>query len=78
MGRSRYKDWIKYLQFKISYHRCISLLFQGQQAEELQKMGERVAFYHGACDHLQEARKYLSSKQVCALISHRFAFTCLV
>ncbi|ENN77425.1 tyrosine-protein phosphatase non-receptor type 23 [Dendroctonus ponderosae] len=63
VGRNRYKDWMKYLQFKIAYHRCISLLFQGQQAEELQKMGERVAFYQGACDSLQEASKYLSSKQ---------------
>ncbi|XP_050309351.1 tyrosine-protein phosphatase non-receptor type 23 [Anthonomus grandis grandis] len=57
------KDWPKYIQFKIAYHRCISLLFQGQQAEELQKMGERVAFYQAASDNLQEAYKFLSSKQ---------------
>ncbi|XP_066251269.1 tyrosine-protein phosphatase non-receptor type 23 [Euwallacea similis] len=63
VGRGKYKDWVKYLQFKIAYHRCVSLLFQGQQAEELQKMGERLAFYQGACEYLQEASKYLSSKQ---------------
>ncbi|KAF7268015.1 hypothetical protein GWI33_018816 [Rhynchophorus ferrugineus] len=62
-GRSRYKDWMKYLQFKMSYHRCMSLFFQGQQAEELQKTGERVAFYQAACEHLEEAKKQLTSKQ---------------
>ncbi|KAL1501415.1 hypothetical protein ABEB36_006738 [Hypothenemus hampei] len=63
LGRAKYKDWLKFLSFKISYHRCISLLFQGQQAEEMQKMGERVAFYQGACDYLQEAAQQLTSKQ---------------
>lgn len=68
VGRNKYKDWMKYLQFKIAYHRCISLLFQGQQAEELQKMGERLAFYQAACDSLQEASKYLTNKQVSKLL----------
>lgn len=51
------KEWARYLSFKISYHKCIALLFQGQQAEEQQKMGERVAFYQAACEQLEEARK---------------------
>ncbi|XP_030747813.1 tyrosine-protein phosphatase non-receptor type 23 [Sitophilus oryzae] len=62
-GRSRFKEYMKYFQFKLNYHRCISLLFQGQQAEELQKMGERAAFYQAACEQLEEARKQLTSKQ---------------
>lgn len=51
------KEWTRYLTFKISYHKCIALLFQGQQAEEQQKMGERVAFYQAACEQLEDARK---------------------
>ncbi|KAJ8943850.1 hypothetical protein NQ314_009620 [Rhamnusium bicolor] len=57
VGSKTYKEWTKYLQFKVAYHKCIALLFQGQQAEEQQKMGERVAFYQAACDQLEEARK---------------------
>ncbi|XP_060518621.1 tyrosine-protein phosphatase non-receptor type 23 isoform X2 [Cylas formicarius] len=60
-GRQTYKEWSRYLQFKVAYHRSISLLFQGQQAEELQKMGERVAFYQSASAHLEDARKLLST-----------------
>lgn len=51
------KKWDRYIKFKISYHGCIALLFQGQQAEEQQKMGERVAFYQASFDKLEEARK---------------------
>jgi tyrosine-protein phosphatase non-receptor type 23 len=35
----------------------VSLLYQGQQAEEQQKMGERVAFYQAASEKLTEAVK---------------------
>lgn len=55
------KEWARYLSFKVSYHKCIALLFQGQQAEEQQKMGERVAFYQAACEQLEEARKLSSN-----------------
>lgn len=57
IGSKSNKEWIKYLEFKVAYYRCIALLFQGQQAEEQQKMGERVAFYQAACERLEEARK---------------------
>ncbi|XP_056643679.1 tyrosine-protein phosphatase non-receptor type 23 [Diorhabda sublineata] len=56
-----YKEWIKYLQFKLAYYKCISLLFQGQQAEEQQKMGERVAFYQAASEQLEEAKKWAAT-----------------
>ncbi|KAG5896890.1 hypothetical protein JTB14_033528 [Gonioctena quinquepunctata] len=56
-----YKEWIKFLQFKISYYKSVSLLFQGQQAEEQQKMGERVAYYQAACEQLEEAKKLANS-----------------
>lgn len=45
------------MKFKIAYHSCVSLLYQGQQAEEQQKMGERVAFYQAASEKLEEAMK---------------------
>lgn len=61
VGSKTYKEWGKYLEFKIAYHKCIALLFQGQQAEEQQKMGERVAFYQAACEQLEEARKLSAS-----------------
>lgn len=61
VGSRTYKEWAKYLSFKVSYHKCIALLYQGQQAEEQQKMGERVAFYQAACEQLEEARKLSSS-----------------
>lgn len=51
----------------MAYHKAIALLYQGQQAEEQQKMGERVAFYQAASDQLQEACKRannLSHQQV--------------
>lgn len=49
--------WHKSLSFKISYISSIVYLFQGMQSEELQRMGERVAYYQLACDKLQEAKK---------------------
>lgn len=41
----------------MAYHGCISLLYQGQQAEEQQKMGERLAYYQAAFEKLEEAIK---------------------
>lgn len=63
-----YQEWNRYLHFKRAYYKCIALLYQGQQAEEQQKMGERVAYYQAACEQLEEAKKYantLKNKKVC-------------
>lgn len=57
VGSRVFKDWSRYLKFKVAYHSCVSLLYQGQQAEEAQKMGERVAYYQAASEQLEEARK---------------------
>ena len=51
------QNWKRYVKFKIAYHSCVSLLYQGQQAEEQQKMGERVAYYQAASEKLEEAMK---------------------
>lgn len=50
------KYLVRYVQFKIAHYRCVSLLYAGQQAEEQQKMGTRVAYYQAAHDALEEAR----------------------
>lgn len=57
VGSRLFKEWRQYIQFKVQYMACILLLYQGQQAEEQQKMGERVTLYQAAFDRLEEARK---------------------
>ncbi|XP_044266202.1 tyrosine-protein phosphatase non-receptor type 23 [Tribolium madens] len=75
VGAKTTKEWNKYLSFKISYHKCIALLFQGQQAEEQQKMGERVAFYQAACEQLEEARKLSTGLKQQKDLNEAIAFT---
>ncbi|XP_055533738.1 tyrosine-protein phosphatase non-receptor type 23 isoform X2 [Wyeomyia smithii] len=57
VGSKQFKEWRKYVKFKISYLSCILLLYQGQQSEERQKMGERVVLYQASFDRLEEAKK---------------------
>ncbi|XP_031622159.1 tyrosine-protein phosphatase non-receptor type 23 isoform X2 [Contarinia nasturtii] len=57
VGSKQFKEWRQYIQFKVEYMRCILSLYQGQHAEEQQKMGERVTLYQAACDRLDDARK---------------------
>lgn len=59
----------------MAYHKCVALLYQGQQAEELQKMGERVSFYQAACDQLEEARKLSCNLSHQQEIAEALAFT---
>ncbi|CAH2067482.1 unnamed protein product, partial [Iphiclides podalirius] len=67
IGMKLYNQWHRYLSFKVSYIGCIVYLYQGMNAEEQQKMGERVAYYQLAIDKLAEARKlakYIEPVQV--------------
>ncbi|KAM7357690.1 tyrosine-protein phosphatase non-receptor type protein myopic isoform 2-T2 [Cochliomyia hominivorax] len=57
VGSAVYKQWKKYVRFKISYLNSILYLYQGQHAEEQRKMGERVTLYEAAWEKLEEARK---------------------
>ncbi|KAJ1520087.1 hypothetical protein ONE63_004309 [Megalurothrips usitatus] len=57
VGTKFYMGWRRLAKFKEIYYRCVIQLFQGMQAEEQQKMGERVAFYQLAHDTLEEAIK---------------------
>ncbi|XP_052758573.1 tyrosine-protein phosphatase non-receptor type 23 [Galleria mellonella] len=66
-GTKIYNYWHRYLSFKSFYVGCIVCLYQGMNAEEQQKMGERVAFYQQAVDKLNEARKlakYIEPTQI--------------
>lgn len=45
IDKAIFKLWKKYVRFKICYLNCLLFLYQGQQAEEKQKMGERVTLY---------------------------------
>lgn len=60
---------------QISYNKCVALLYQGQQSEEQQKMGERVAFYQAALDQLEEARKLASHMQNKQQLEEALVFT---
>ncbi|XP_055314078.1 tyrosine-protein phosphatase non-receptor type 23 [Sitodiplosis mosellana] len=57
VGSRQFKEWRQYIQFKVQYTACILLLYQGQNAEEQQKMGERVTLYQASFDRLEDARK---------------------
>lgn len=69
------KKWEMYLKFKISYHGCIGLLYQGQQSEEQQKMGERVAYYQAAFEKLEEARKLSKGLDNIEAVNEALQFT---
>lgn len=57
VGSKLFKEWKQYVQFKVQYLSCILFFYQGQHAEEQQKMGERVILYQKACERLEDARK---------------------
>ncbi|XP_045472120.1 tyrosine-protein phosphatase non-receptor type 23 isoform X2 [Harmonia axyridis] len=70
-----FKEWVKYLNFKVAYHKSITLLYQGQQSEEQQKMGERVAFYQAAAEQLEVARKLSAGLEKKQDTTEALAFT---
>ncbi|KAG1697705.1 Tyrosine-protein phosphatase non-receptor type 23 [Nymphon striatum] len=57
VGSKQFKIWKKFINTKIVYYKSLSYLYQGNQVEEQQKMGERVTYYQGALDTLNEATK---------------------
>jgi len=56
-GQKTYKSWMKYTQFKMAFYQCLSLLYMGIHCEELQKMGDRLAYFQCAIDKLNEVTK---------------------
>ncbi|XP_033113884.1 tyrosine-protein phosphatase non-receptor type 23-like [Anneissia japonica] len=57
VGSRRYKQWKKVLQIKIAHFTSIALMYMGNQAEEQQKYGDRVAYMKAALDKHLEAVK---------------------
>lgn len=49
--------WARYCQLKQTYYHSVTQLYQGLQAEELQRMGDRLAFLTDANEKLSAAAK---------------------
>ncbi|XP_054282630.1 tyrosine-protein phosphatase non-receptor type 23-like [Macrosteles quadrilineatus] len=75
VGNSQFKSWKRYVKFKSTFYGCIALLYQGQQSEEQQKMGERVAYYQAALDKLAEATKLTKGLDHPEVIEDAITFT---
>ncbi|XP_064081068.1 tyrosine-protein phosphatase non-receptor type 23-like isoform X2 [Macrobrachium nipponense] len=75
VGSKKLKMWRKYCEFKISYYGAVALLYQGMQAEEQQKMGERLAYYQAAVDMLNEASKLSKNLEKQELIAESLTFS---
>ncbi|XP_063607267.1 tyrosine-protein phosphatase non-receptor type 23-like [Penaeus indicus] len=74
-GSRKIKMWRRYCEFKMAYHGAVALLYQGMQAEEQQKMGERVAYYQAAVDMLKEASKLAKNLDQQELIGESLTFS---
>ncbi|XP_017480678.1 PREDICTED: tyrosine-protein phosphatase non-receptor type 23-like [Rhagoletis zephyria] len=57
VGSKLFKEWKKFVDFKLAYYGSLAHLYMGNLAEEGQKMGERVAWYESADARLKEAAK---------------------
>lgn len=44
-GNKSYKAWKRYSEFKMTFHQCVALLYMGIHSEDMQKMGERLAYF---------------------------------
>ncbi|XP_063617343.1 tyrosine-protein phosphatase non-receptor type 23 [Cydia splendana] len=75
IGGKLYNFWHRFLSFKLSYIGCIVCLYQGMNAEEQQKMGERVAFYQLAVDKLAEAQKLAKYVEPVQVTKEALTFT---
>ncbi|XP_042207473.1 tyrosine-protein phosphatase non-receptor type 23-like [Homarus americanus] len=75
VGSRKLKMWRRYCEFKMSYHSAVALLYQGMQAEEQQKMGERLAYYQAAVDTLNEASKIAKNLEQQELIAESLTFS---
>nr|XP_053638319.1 tyrosine-protein phosphatase non-receptor type 23-like isoform X2 [Cherax quadricarinatus] len=75
VGSRKLKMWHRYCEFKMTYHSAVALLYQGMQAEEQQKMGERLAYYQAAVDTLNEASKIAKNLEQQELITESLTFS---
>ncbi|KAK7056558.1 Tyrosine-protein phosphatase non-receptor type 23 [Halocaridina rubra] len=75
VGSKKLKVWRRYCDFKISYYGAVALLYQGMQAEEQQKMGERLAYYQAAVDMLNESSKLAKNLEKQELTGESLTFS---
>ncbi|KAG8230659.1 hypothetical protein J437_LFUL010678 [Ladona fulva] len=75
VGSKIFKSLQKYVNFKSKYHQSISLLYQGQQAEEQQKMGERVAYYQASSQALEESAALAKGMDKIEAVNETLTFT---
>ncbi|KAL0895130.1 hypothetical protein ABMA27_013582 [Loxostege sticticalis] len=75
IGTKLYNYWHRYLSFKVAYIGCIVCLYQGMNAEEQQKMGERVAYYQQAAEKLADARKLAKYIEPIQITQEALTFT---
>ncbi|XP_064646276.1 tyrosine-protein phosphatase non-receptor type 23-like [Lineus longissimus] len=66
------KDWKKRMELKSKYYECVTCLYMGNQAEEQQKWGERLAFYQASLSKLDECSKLAKKDQADILEALRF------
>lgn len=75
VGNKTLKAWKRYVKFKISYLTAILLLYQGQQSEDAQKMGDRVTYYQAANEKIEEAKKESKGMDNIDAINDALTFT---
>lgn len=57
VGTRLYKEWQRFIEFKISFYSAVCALYMGNHCEEEQKSGERIAWYLSGKDHLKQVEK---------------------
>ncbi|KAI2807528.1 Tyrosine-protein phosphatase non-receptor type 23 [Blomia tropicalis] len=57
VGTKLFKEWKKFVEFKLGYYGAICHLYMGNFCEEQQKMGERVSWYESADAKMKDVTK---------------------
>src|SRR5699024_2379330 len=57
VGSKLFKEWKKFVEFKLTYYGAICHLYMGNLCEEQQKMGERVSWYESADSKMKDVVK---------------------
>ncbi|XP_074593659.1 tyrosine-protein phosphatase non-receptor type protein myopic [Brevipalpus obovatus] len=57
VGPKLFKEWKRFIEFKISFYSAVYALYMGNYCEEERKYGERIAWYLLGIDNLKQAEK---------------------
>lgn len=55
VGLKLFKNWKKFVEFKLFFYDSVCSLYMGNACDEQQKMGERVAWYESADEKIRKA-----------------------